>query len=125
MHRWTTACAVVVLALVGAAVVGHAVPAAADPSPQTFTLVNVEYEGSKLWLPGSITVTKGTKVTLKLINNTPSGDHGFQIPAFGVAVVVKKGEPATVEFTAGQTGIFPISCQLHPAHVGGQLIVVP
>ena len=100
-------------------------PAASAAEPQTFTLVNVEYEGSKLWLPGTITVTKGTKVTLKLVNNTPSGEHGFQIPAFGVATVAKKGEPATVEFTPDKTGVFPFSCQLHPAHVGGQLVVVP
>ena len=99
-------------------------PVAAETA-QTFTLVNIEYEGSKLWLPGEITVTKGTKVTLKLVNNTPSGDHGFQIPAFGVAAVVKKGEPATVEFTADKAGVFPFSCQLHPAHVGGQLVVQP
>ncbi|MFN8543282.1 MAG: cupredoxin domain-containing protein [Candidatus Binatia bacterium] len=90
-----------------------------------FTLVNVEYEGSKLWLPGTITVKKGTKVTIKLVNNVPSGDHGFQIPAFGVTAVVKKGEPATVEFTADKAGVFPMSCQLHPAHVGGQLVVQP
>src|SRR5215470_184544 len=93
--------------------------------PETLTLVNIEYEGTKIWLPGTITVAKGTKVTLKLINNTPSGDHGFQLPAFGVATVVKKGEPATVEFTVDKVGVFPYSCQLHPAHVGGQLVVTP
>ena len=29
------------------------------------------------------------------------------------------------EFTADKAGVFPISCQLHPAHVAGQLVVVP
>ena len=33
--------------------------------------------------------------------------------------------PNTVEFTADKVGVFPYSCQLHPAHVGGQLVVTP
>ncbi|HLK10490.1 MAG TPA: cupredoxin domain-containing protein [Candidatus Binatia bacterium] len=97
----------------------------AAPAAANFTLVNLEYEGTKIWLPGEITVKKGTKVTLKLINNAPSGEHGFSIPAFNVAEVVQKGEPKTVEFTADKVGIFPFLCQLHPAHVGGQIVVLP
>ena len=102
-------------------------PVAAKNEPATamFTEVNVEYEGSKLWLPGTITVKKGTKVTIKLINNAPSGQHGFSIPAYNVAEIVDKGETKTVEFTADKAGIFPIICQLHPAHVGGQVVVQP
>lgn len=96
-----------------------------EPATATFTEVNVEYEGSKLWLPGTITVKKGTKVTIKLINNAPSGQHGFSIPAFNVAEIVDKGDTKTVEFTADKAGIFPIICQLHPAHVGGQVVVQP
>ena len=55
------------------------------------TIVNIEYEGSKLWLPGTITVKKGTKVTLKLINNVPSdpNQHGFAIPAFSRAMPLR------------------------------------
>ena len=90
------------------------------------TIVNVEYEGTKLWLPGTITVKKGTKVTLKLINNVPAdpNQHGFAIPDYKVAEIVTSGEPKTVEFVADRAGIFPIICQLHPAHVGGQLVVL-
>lgn len=111
----TVAVAGVLLALGGRAV-------AEDVS---VTMVNVEYEGSKLWLPGTLTVKKGAKVTVKLINNTPSGQHGFAIPAFKVAEIVDKGQTKTVQFTADQEGIFPIICQLHPAHVGGQVVVLP
>jgi nitrosocyanin len=97
------------------------------PAAMTFTVVNVEYEGSKLWLPGTITVKKGTKVTVKLVNNVPAdpNQHGFAIPAYNIAEIVTRGEPKTVEFTADRAGIFPIICQLHPAHVGGQLVVLP
>jgi|SRR5262249_55310546 len=98
-----------------------------EPNALMLTMVNVEYEGTKLWLPGTITVKKGTKVTLKLINKVPSdpNQHGFAIPAYNIAEIVNRGEDKTVEFTANKVGVFPIICQLHPAHVGGQLVVLP
>jgi nitrosocyanin len=98
----------------------------AEPAPVNLTIVNLEYEGTKIWLPGTIVVKKGTKVTLKLINNVPSdpNQHGFTIPDYKIAAVVTRGEPKTVEFTADRAGVFPITCQLHPAHVGGQLVVL-
>jgi nitrosocyanin len=93
----------------------------------TITVVNLEYEGTKVWVPGSIVVKKGTKVTLKLINNVPpaGSQHGFAIPAYEVAAVVTAGTPETVTFMADRDGIFPLFCQMHPAHVGGQLVVLP
>jgi nitrosocyanin len=97
-----------------------------EGNTMSFTVVNVEYEGSKIWVPGTLVVKKGTKVTIKLINNVPSdpNQHGFAIPAYKIAEVVNRGEPKTVEFTADRAGIFPIICQLHPAHVGGELVVL-
>jgi nitrosocyanin len=99
---------------------------AAGDEAMSATFVNVEYEGSKLWVPGTLVVTQGTHVTLKLINNVPSdpNQHGFAIPAYHIAEIVNRGEPKTVEFTADQAGVFPIICQLHPAHVGGELVVL-
>ncbi len=99
---------------------------AAEPATLSLTIVNIEYEGSKIWVPGTIVVKKGTKVTLKLINNVKSdpNQHGFAIPGYNVAAIVNRGEPGQVEFTADKAGIFPIICQLHPAHVGGQLVVL-
>lgn len=91
-----------------------------------FTVVNVEYEGTKIWLPATLVVKKGDRVKIKLINNVKSdpNQHGFAIPAYNVAAVVTRGEPANVEFVADKAGIFPINCQLHPAHVGGELVVL-
>jgi nitrosocyanin len=91
------------------------------------TIVNVEYEGTKIWIPTTIVAHKGDKVSLKLINNVPSdpSQHGFAIPDYKIAEVVDRGQPKTVEFTADHAGTFPIICQLHPAHVGGQLVVLP
>ncbi|HEV7733273.1 MAG TPA: cupredoxin domain-containing protein [Candidatus Binatia bacterium] len=99
----------------------------AEPAELKLTIVNVEYEGTKIWLPSTIVAKKGTKVTLKLINNVPSdpNQHGFSIPAYNVNAVVTRGEPQTVEFVADKEGVFPTICQLHPAHVGGELVVLP
>lgn len=88
------------------------------------TLVNVEYEGTKVWVPGTLIVKKGEKVKLTLINNAPSGVHGFSIKDFGVMVSVQKGKKEEVEFTASQAGLFKTLCQLHPAHLNGQLLVL-
>jgi heme/copper-type cytochrome/quinol oxidase subunit 2 len=112
-------------AALGLVLAAHALPARAED--MSFTVVNVEYEGSKIWVPSTLVVRKGAKVRIKLINNVPSdpNQHGFAIPAYNIAEVVNRGEPKQLEFTADKEGVFPIICQLHPAHVGGQLVVLP
>jgi nitrosocyanin len=101
---------------------------------RALTLVNYETEGAlvdgkpstvKQWLPGTIVVKKGDDVELTLINNVPSGDHGFFIPDFKITKVVKKGKKEVVTFKAHKDGIFPMKCHMHPAHIGGQLVVLP
>jgi nitrosocyanin len=92
---------------------------------RAITLVNYEYEGVKQWLPGTIIVKKGDDVEITLINNVPSGIHGFFIPDFDVRKEVKKGVKEVVKFKATKDGLFSMKCHLHPAHVGGQLLVLP
>lgn len=92
---------------------------------RSITIVNYETDGLKQWLPGTIIVKKGDDVEITLINNVPSGDHGFFIPQFKVTKVVKKGVKEVVTFKADQEGLFDMKCHLHPAHVGGQLLVMP
>ena len=111
-------------------VLGADAPAGAvkpAPADVEMTIVAVEYEGSKLWLPGTIVAKKGQSVRLTLINNMKSepNTHGFAIDAFGVKAVVTRGKPEVVEFTADKEGVFRAYCQLHPKHVGGQLVVLP
>lgn len=100
-------------------------PGTAQDAARKFTVVNVLYEGSKMFLPSVLAVSKGDTVSVTVINNIPGDppNHGFAIPAFEVETVVNHGEKKTVEFTADKAGIFDIRCQLHPAHVHGQLIV--
>ena len=115
------------IAVVALLAPAFAVSARAEAPAVNLTIVNMEYEGTKIWLPGTIVVKKGSKVTLKLINNVAAdpNQHGFSIPAYNIAEVVTRGEPKTVEFVADKEGVFPVNCQLHPAHVGGELVVLP
>ena len=47
------------------------------------------------------------------------------IPDFKVQEVVTRGQDKTIEFVADKPGVFPYYCQLHAAHIGGQLEVRP
>jgi len=89
------------------------------------TLVNYETDGVKQWLPGTIIAKKGDEVQITLINNVPSGIHGFFIPDFNVRKEVKKGVKEVVTFKADKEGLFNMKCHMHPAHVGGQLLILP
>jgi len=90
-----------------------------------FTLAAVIIDDAKFWLPSTIVVEEGDHVKLTLKNMAPGAvtDHGFSIPAYNITEVVERGKPKTVEFNADKAGVFPYICQLHPAHIGGQLIV--
>lgn len=92
---------------------------------RAITIVNYETDGLKQWLPGTIIVKKGDDVEITLINNVPSGVHGFFIPDFNIRKDVKKGVKEVVTFKADKEGLFAMKCHLHPAHVGGQLLVMP
>lgn len=85
----------------------------------------VEVNGVKFWFPSQIFAKKGDKVKIHLDNHIPGKNniHGFAIDTYKVeALVDSKGKE--IEFVADKAGIFPIRCQLHPGHVGGQLVVL-
>lgn len=115
------------MALVVACAVTGFAPRAAHAGEVAVTVVSVETpQGVKVWLPTSITAKKGDTVKIKLVNKLPN-DHGYSIAAYNVGVVVPAEGPngnAEVTFTADKAGVFPINCQLHPAHVAGQLVVL-
>ena len=87
------------------------------------TLVNYEIEGVKQWQPGNIAGYEGETLELTLINKA-KGPHGFMIPSHGVTEVVKKNGKTKVILKLKEEGIYPMKCHLHPAHIGGQLIVL-
>ena len=69
--------------------------------PKKFTLINVDLDGTKIWLPSSIMVQQGDDVELTLINKLED-PHGFAIKAFGLEQVVPPKSQLTVKFTASQ-----------------------
>jgi nitrosocyanin len=88
------------------------------------TIVNIETpQGVKVWEPPSVVAKRGDTVTLKLINRHAE-EHGYEIAAFGIKEVVDGNKTKDVTFKADRSGIFPIKCHLHPAHVVGQFIVL-
>jgi nitrosocyanin len=98
---------------------------AAMAEKREITLVNYETDGVKQWLPGTIMAKKGDDIEITLINNAPSGVHGFIIPAFNVRKEILKGKKQVVKFKADKEGLFEMKCHLHPTHVGGQILILP
>ena len=91
--------------------------------PKKFTLINVDLDGTKIWLPSSLMVQQGDDVELTLINKLDD-PHGFEIKAFGIEQVVQPKSQMTVKFTAAKAGAYGYICQLHPPHLGGQILVL-
>ena len=96
---------------------------AAANEPKKFTLINVLLDGTKIWLPSSIMVQQGDDVELTLINKLDE-PHGFEIKAFGIEQVVQPKSQMTVKFTAAKAGVYSYICQMHPPHLGGQILVL-
>ncbi len=98
----------------------------AQQAAREFTLVNIKYEGSNIWVPGPIVVKKGERVRIRAINNVKDdpAEHGLALDEFGVKLVVNRGKPETVEFVADKAGIFRLWCHLHLPHVATQIIVL-
>lgn len=88
-----------------------------------FTLINVLLDDAKVWIPSSLIVQAGDEVELTLINKLDD-PHGFKIAEFGIEEVVQGKAKSTIKFTASKAGVHPFICQMHPPHIGGQLLVL-
>ena len=95
----------------------------AAAEPKKFTLINVLLDGTKIWLPSNLIVQQGDEVELTLINKLDE-PHGFKIEDFGIEEVVQPKAQTTVKFTAAKPGAHSYICQIHPPHVGGQILVL-
>ena len=102
-------------------ILGAGLATAAEP--KKFTLINVLLDGTKIWLPSSVMVQQGDEVELTLINKLDD-PHGFKIEAFGIEEVVQPKAQTTVKFTASKTGAHSYICQMHPPHLGGNILVL-
>jgi hypothetical protein len=92
----------------------------AEKIDREVTLVTYEFGEMKQWLPGFFKVKKGEMVSIKLINKA-KGPHGFAIDGLGIQETINENEVKFVKFKADKKGLYQINCQLHMAHVGGQL----
>jgi cytochrome c oxidase subunit 2 len=98
-----TACALLFLLAMGGSGQEPAPPAPSG-SAHEIKMTARKYEFD----PSAITVKKGERV--RLLITALDRDHGFKLEAFGINRKLKKGEAATVEFTADKTGTFPFQC---------------
>jgi plastocyanin len=98
-------------------------PGSAQAADQKFTLINVIFDDTKIWLPSSLIVHEGDTIELTLIN-TLDVPHGFRIDTFGIEAIINAKSKSTVQFTAKGTGIHSYICHLHPPHIGGQILVL-
>ncbi len=105
-----------------AALLSLSTPAQPAPATGVFSVVNVEASGAKIWLPSTVVVRPGQQVTLKLENKLDA-PHGFAIDDYAIHVVIPAKGAQAVTFTAKRGLTSRFYCQLHPAHVGGQIIV--
>ena len=113
----------IAIALILSGHVGAQANLAIASEAKQFTLINVIFDGTKVWLPTHMILQEGDEVELTLINKLDD-PHGFQIAAFGIETVVQPKAKTTVRFTASQAGLYPFICHLHPPHLGGQILVL-
>lgn len=97
----------------------------AGAAERSFKIYAVEINGAKFWLPSTIVVKKGDQVRLEAQTKLEgqAAIHGLSIPDYGIKEQVDN-QLKPIEFTASKAGIFPITCHMHPPHVGSQLIVL-
>lgn len=127
MHNWTADAAEHPGKTVGGEHPGKALEGSATAkASRSFTIIGTSSRGAKRWEPATLICFKGERIKIKLINKIPPKEsvHGFSIDAFGVKTEVSGKKDKTVEFVATKAGLFDITCHMHPAHIGGQLLVL-
>ncbi|MDQ7859437.1 MAG: cupredoxin domain-containing protein [Armatimonadota bacterium] len=109
------------------AVATLAVPPVFAQQARSFTVVTVlSGQGdnvANVWLPSALIVRRGERVTLTLRNVSPA-DHGFAIDEARIQEIVQPGQTKTVTFSHRTEGVLRYYCHVHPAHIGGQVLVV-
>lgn len=86
-------------------------------------MITTNVQGKNVYIPGTIVMVAGQPRTIQIFNTTDT-PHGFSITEAGVQEVLPPGEEHVVEVKALPAGVYRMFCHLHPAHRGGQLLVV-
>jgi cytochrome c oxidase subunit II len=84
-------------------------PAFAAGKPQAGEVHEIKMTAKKYQFdPSVITVKQGEKV--RLVITATDRDHGFKLDEYGINQKLKKGDPATIEFTADKPGTYTFRC---------------
>jgi len=76
------------------------------------------------WAPASFTVAEGDSVTLQFVGINGS-KHETELQGHDQRVTVKRGEIATMKFTAGEPGVYTLICKTHAPNMTAQMVVLP
>ena len=96
---------------------------AAHEHGDAIEVVSTNVQGKNVFIPSTIVVEAGKPSALSLFNTTDT-PHGFKIEAAGIEDVLMPGVEQRIELRALEPGIYKITCQLHPPHRGGRLVVI-
>lgn len=78
--------------------------------------------GQMTYNPAAITVKKGEKVEVSLINKDAGQNHTFVVTDMNVkSAQVLPGKTGTITFTASKTGTFDFFCDI-PGHKDGGML---
>jgi plastocyanin len=91
-----------------------------DPVVQVISTV---VGGKNVFIPSTLVVAAGQPHTLSIFNTTDK-PHGFSIPSLKIMEVLPDQVEHEVKLPALEAGIYPIHCQLHPAHRTATLLAV-
>jgi cytochrome c oxidase subunit 2 len=108
---------ILALAVLGMCLTGRAVATAEEATAGAheikMTAKNYDFE------PSVLTVKQGEKV--RLIITATDRDHGIKLDAFGIDQVLKRNDPAIVEFTAHKVGTFKFKCSVYCGRGHGKM----
>jgi len=96
-----------------------------ESDASTVQVITALVGGKNVFIPSTIVVTSGRDVTLSIFNTTDT-PHGFRIQSLGIEDVLPPGQEHEVKLGRLAAGkIHRIDCQLHAAHRGATLVVLP
>jgi hypothetical protein len=116
------AAAAAVVVVAGAGLAGAQDPHAAHASG-AIQVLSANIQGKNVFIPATIAVVEDAPHTLSVFNSTDT-PHGFKIEAAKVEAILQPGVETVVELPAMKSGIYAVTCHLHPPHRGGQLVVL-
>lgn len=91
----------------------------------TVQVVSALVGGKNVFIPSTIVVTDGGPRSLSVLNTTEM-PHGFKIEGLGIETVLPPGEETVIQLPELHGGqVLHVGCQLHPAHRGATLVVLP